>query len=68
MIGRSGRGDSCLGSYVSKRLTAPPEEAIIWSAALTSLKMEAEGPIYRDGSEVEALIRERYGGAAGDSR
>ncbi len=45
LIGRSGRGDTCLAAYVGKRLTASPEEATVWAAALTSLKMEAEGPI-----------------------
>ena len=60
LVGRSGRGDTCLAAYVSKRLTAPPEEATIWAAALTSLKMEAEGPFRRDVGEVEALIRRRY--------
>ncbi len=60
LVGRSGRGDTCLAAYVSKRLAAPPWEATIWAAALTSLKMEAEGPFRRDISDVEALIRQRY--------
>ena len=45
LVGRSGRGDTCIASYVCKRLTASPHEATIWAAAVTSLKMEAEGPI-----------------------
>ena len=60
MIGRSGRGDTCIASYMAKRLTAPPEEAIIWSAAVTSLKMEAEGPILRKMEEVEEFIQKNY--------
>lgn len=60
LIGRSGRGDTCIASYAAKRLSAPPEEAILWSAAVTSLKMEAEGPIKRTVAEVEAMIREKY--------
>jgi len=60
LIGRSGRGDTCLASYVARRLSAPPGEALTWAAALTSLKMEAEGPFRRDIREVEALIREKY--------
>jgi sugar/nucleoside kinase (ribokinase family) len=60
LVGRSGRGDTCLASYVSKRLSAPPARATIWAAALTSLKMEAEGPFRRDIGDVEALIRRRY--------
>jgi len=60
LIGRSGRGDTCLGSYVAKRLTADPEQAMIWAAAVTSLKMEAEGPIKRKIEDVEDLIRKKY--------
>ncbi len=57
--GRSGRGDTCLGSYLSRRLAAGPREAVHWAAALTSLKLEAEGPIRRARAEVEADL-ERY--------
>ncbi|UCH63946.1 MAG: hypothetical protein JSU77_05775 [Fidelibacterota bacterium] len=60
LVGRSGRGDTCIASYIAKRLTSPPEEAIVWSAAVTSLKMESEGPILREISEVEDLIRRMY--------
>jgi len=62
IVGRSGRGDTCIGSYVCKRLSASPEEATIWAAAVTSLKMEAEGPIKRSASEVEELIGKMYAG------
>jgi sugar/nucleoside kinase (ribokinase family) len=60
LVGRSGRGDTCLAAYVSKRLTASPAEATVWAAALTSLKMEAEGPFRRDMGDVHELIRQRY--------
>lgn len=60
LVGRSGRGDTCIASYVSKRLCASPAEAIIWAAAVTSLKMEAEGPFRREIDEVEDLIRRKY--------
>ena len=60
LVGRSGRGDNCIASYAAKRLSAPPAEAIIWSAALTSLKMEAEGPIKKTKADVEALIKRKY--------
>jgi sugar/nucleoside kinase (ribokinase family) len=53
--GRSGRGDTCTSSYLSRRLTAPPEDAVVWAAAVTSLKLEAEGPFRRDMKDVEAL-------------
>lgn len=60
LIGRSGRGDTCIASYVCKRLAAPPDKACVWAAAVTSLKMEAEGPIRRSASDVEELVRSRY--------
>ncbi|MBN1657762.1 MAG: hypothetical protein JXA93_05140 [Anaerolineae bacterium] len=60
LVGRSGRGDTCLAAYAAKRLSAPPAEATIWAAALTSLKMEAEGPFRRDVRAVERLIARRY--------
>ena len=53
--GRSGRGDTCTSAYVSRRLTAPPAEAVRWAAAVTSLKLEAEGPFRREMAEVQAL-------------
>jgi len=60
LIGRSGRGDTCVASYVAKRLSASPKEATIWAAAVTSLKMEAEGPIKRKMAEVEELIQQKF--------
>jgi sugar/nucleoside kinase (ribokinase family) len=61
LVGRSGRGDTCLAAYTARRLDAGPAEATVWAAAVTSLKMEAEGPFRRDLGEVEDLIRRRYG-------
>jgi sugar/nucleoside kinase (ribokinase family) len=53
--GRSGRGDTCTSAYLSRRSTAPPADAVRWAAAVTSLKLEAEGPFSRPMAEVEAL-------------
>lgn len=55
--GRSGRGDTCTSAYLSRRLIAPPAEAVRWAAAVTSLKLETEGPFRRERAEVEALFR-----------
>jgi len=60
LIGRSGRGDTCGTSYIAKRFTSSPKEATIWAAAVTSLKMEAEGPIRREVNDVEDLIKQKY--------
>lgn len=53
--GRSGRGDTCTASYVARRLAAPPSDAVVWAAAITSLKLESEGPFRRDMTEAQAL-------------
>lgn len=58
--GRSGRGDTCAGSYVGKRLSASPAESTRWAAALTSIKMEAEGPLRRPLEDVQALLAAAY--------
>jgi sugar/nucleoside kinase (ribokinase family) len=58
--GRSGRGDTCMGSYVSCRLDASAGEATTWAAAVTSLKLEQEGPVNRSAADVEALIAAKY--------
>jgi sugar/nucleoside kinase (ribokinase family) len=60
--GRSGRGDTCLGTYTAMRLSKQPDEAAIWAAALTSLKMEKQGPFDRTIEDVKALIKSRYNG------
>ena len=60
IIGRSGRGDTCIASYTAKRLSASPQEATTWAAAVTSLKMEAEGPFQRTMQEVNNLIYNKY--------
>lgn len=58
LVGRSGRGDTCIGAYLARRLSASPEDATLWAAAVTSLKLEAEGPIKRQLHEVEEWIRD----------
>ncbi len=60
LVGRSGRGDTCLAAYTARRLSHSPADATVWAAAATSLKMEAEGPFRRTTRDVEDLIRERY--------
>jgi sugar/nucleoside kinase (ribokinase family) len=61
MNGRSGRGDTCLGTYVAMRLSELPARATLWAAALTSLKIEVPGPFLRSRADVEQLLRLRYG-------
>jgi len=61
LSGRTGRGDTCFGTYVGKRVTgAPPEEACRWAAAVTTLKQERPGPWRGRPEEALALV-ERMG-------
>jgi sugar/nucleoside kinase (ribokinase family) len=60
LVGRSGRGDTCIAAYACRRLTTEVEEATIWAAAITSLKMESNTPFHASLREVEHLIRRRY--------
>ncbi len=62
LIGRSGRGDTCIGSYIARRLSAGAREAGRWAAAVTSLKMEKLGPFDRSVAEVEAFLASKYNG------
>ncbi|MFB3825597.1 MAG: PfkB family carbohydrate kinase [Bryobacteraceae bacterium] len=55
LVGRSGRGDTCIAAYVCRRLSAGPAEATAWAAAVTSVKMEAEGPIRAKLEEVRPV-------------
>lgn len=59
--GRSGRGDTCLGSYLTWRLQAEPAQAILWAAAATSLKLEKEGPLTATRQEIAAAFQEKGG-------
>jgi len=60
LVGRSGRGDTCIAAYSCHRLVSDPAEATIWAAAVTSLKMESDGPFSASLQDVEGLITERY--------
>jgi sugar/nucleoside kinase (ribokinase family) len=55
--GRSGRGDTCISTYIGKRLTLEPYPSLCFAAALTTLKLEHEGPFRGDIKEVEVLAK-----------
>jgi sugar/nucleoside kinase (ribokinase family) len=42
--GRMGRGDTCMGAYLTRRLDHSPEDSLRFAAALTSIKLESPGP------------------------
>ncbi|UCF96323.1 MAG: hypothetical protein JSV89_14230 [Spirochaetaceae bacterium] len=60
LIGRSGRGDTCIAAYACRRIVSEPAEATIWAAAVTSLKMDVNGPFSGSPEDVERLIDQRY--------
>ncbi len=60
LVGRSGRGDTCIGAYMAMRLSMDPCRAGMWAAAVTSLKMERLGPFDRPIEDVLALLKEKY--------
>ncbi len=55
--GRTGRGDTCFASYLGRRLTADPEEACRFAAAMTSLKLEQPGPFRGSMEDVERAVK-----------
>jgi sugar/nucleoside kinase (ribokinase family) len=61
LAGRTGRGDTCFSAYIGRRLTASPQEAVRWAAAVTTLKQEKPGPWSGDMSEAEELMNEQAG-------
>lgn len=60
VLGRSGRGDTCLAAYLSRRITHDFAAATLWAAALTTLKLETAGPFSGTAADVERTLRERY--------
>ncbi len=58
LTGRTGRGDTCMASYLARRLAGDaPERALAFAAALTSLKMERPGPFEGTRAEVFSVLR-----------
>ncbi len=51
--GRTGRGDTCICAYLAGRLKSSPEDSCKFAAAVTSLKLEKEGPF--DGTYQDIL-------------
>lgn len=60
LVGRSGRGDTAIASYMARRIKNSPGDAAIWAAAATSLKMENEGPFIGNKEDIERLVLKKY--------
>ncbi|MFX1409068.1 MAG: hypothetical protein ACFFA6_01850 [Promethearchaeota archaeon] len=59
-IGRTGRGDTAFVSYVGSRISRNPKDALKFSAALTSLKLESSGPFSLPLYQVYELEKKFY--------
>jgi len=60
LSGRTGRGDTCFSAYITERLNKGIEEALLFAAALVSLKMESPGPFRGTRDDVEDYIKKFY--------
>lgn len=60
LAGRTGRGDTCFAGYVTERLREDIPTALLYAAALTSLKMETPGPFAGTRRDVDAYIERFY--------
>ena len=60
LSGRTGRGDTTFAAYLAKRLRGGIEEAVLYAAALVSLKMETPGPFLGTEADVREYIAAFY--------
>ena len=60
LSGRTGRGDTCFSAYITERLDKIIEEALLFAAALVSLKMEKPGPFKGTRDDVKNYIKKYY--------
>ena len=60
LSGRTGRGDTTFAGYLAKRPACGIEEALLYAAALVSLKMETPGPFKGTEDDVRAFMKAMY--------
>jgi len=60
LSGRTGRGDTCFSAYITERLDKRIKEALLFAAALVSLKMEKPGPFKGTRDDVKNYIKMYY--------
>ena len=56
LAGRTGRGDTCFATYITRRLSEDAETACRWAGMVTTLKQEVPGPWKGCIAEVEAEL------------
>ena len=60
LTGRTGRGDTTFAGYITERKMASIHDALTFSAALVSLKMETPGPFMGTRDDVLKYIKDFY--------
>lgn len=60
LSGRTGRGDTVFAGYINERQHADIKDALLYSTALVSLKMETPGPFRGERQDVLNYIEEFY--------
>ena len=60
LTGRTGRGDTTFAGYITERQNCSIQEALTFSAALVSLKMETPGPFTGTRDDVLRYMKEFY--------
>lgn len=60
LSGRSGRGDTTFGAYVTERIEHNLSDSLLWATAMVSNKMEKIGPYTGNRQSVENYINEFY--------
>jgi len=58
LVGRSGRGDTCLAAYAASRITRSIGDSLVWAAAVTSCKLEHDGPFRGTIADVQRRAEE----------
>ena len=56
LVGRTGRGDTCFCTYITKRITNDAHTACRWAGVVTSLKQEKPGPWRGSPGEVQEIL------------
>lgn len=59
LAGRTGRGDTCFSTYITKRLTESAEIACDWAGMITSNKQEIPGPWKGSSREIESALQRK---------
>ena len=60
LSGRTGRGDTTFAGYITERQRSSIQDALTFSAALVSLKMETPGPFLGTREDILKYMDEYY--------